>query len=255
MGSRRAGAAPQPVQRLRRQRHGELHRGLQQCLRQARGDPGRAPRRRVLRRPPPAAGERAAAARSRPGPCRRLRVRVVAAWRGLRRLPGPGFVAGAESGLSAVRHDRCRDARRVCDRCPHDSIPVRLPSRPPRSRRQGAAGAAGGSRPRPGLRRRRHRADRAVPARGRGAAARRRGRGAGVRGAAAGGSGAAAGVAARRVHGQRAAPHDPGRRPRRRRRDREVQRLPVPAVREHLRRLQAAQGRSGTARRRARSSS
>ena len=98
-------------------------------------------------------------------------------------------------------------------RFPFASLPGRLARDA-----QGAAGAAGGSRPRPGLRRRRHRADRAVPARGRGAAARRRGRGAGVRGAAAGGRGAAAGVAARRVHGQRAAPHDPGRRPRRRRR-------------------------------------
>ena len=44
VGPRRTGPSSRPLQRLRRQRHGELHRGLQQRLRQARRGAGRDPR-------------------------------------------------------------------------------------------------------------------------------------------------------------------------------------------------------------------
>ena len=79
-------------------------------------------------------------ARARAGARRGLCLRSVSARRGVRRLPGDRLLVRARRGLSPLRHDRRRDARRVCGRCPHDSIPVRFASQPSRPRSPRPAG-------------------------------------------------------------------------------------------------------------------
>ena len=218
---------------------------------------GRA-RRRVLRRPAPAPGERAAAARV---PTRRTSAPTSFALS----LPGVAFAAYLAMASWLVLHVVCLlcvtidvATLGVCvigalmTRFPFASLPGRARPRPRRRCWPGRPRSASAlrfvaaaialialfprARPRAGVRRRAARrpmfaapppAEAALPQSSQLDA----------------------------YHGHRAAPDDPGRRPGRGGGDRQVQRLPVPAVRQHLRRPTSRSRRSGTRRRPARSSS